>query len=148
MSFKPVNVSVITEGIETLLMNDSSLQGATIERSAEINELPHLCPWIGIYRNGVEYPVRTLGMGNGFRGQRISLVVMCQQADATSGVECEQRLEQLLVDVIAALLADPTLNGTVDTLDEFQVQYVDYLQTDSGYVQTAGVYFTALTTVR
>ena len=148
MTFKPVNVSAITQAIEQMMLDETSLQSATVQRSSEINELPTLCPWIGIYREGVEYPLRTLGMGSGFRGQRIDLVVMVQHSDATSGAECEERLEQLIVDVIATLLADPTLRSTVDALDEFRVQYIDYLQTDSGYVQTAGIYFTALTSVR
>lgn len=148
MTITPVNVSTITSAIESLLTNHNDLQDVLVERSTEINELPHRCPWVGIYRSGVEYPLRTLGMGSGFRGQRISFVLMAQHSDATSGEECEERLEQLIVNVIGALLSDPSLNGTVDTLDEFSVEYVDYLQTDAGYVQTAGIYFTALTSVR
>lgn len=146
MNFKPLNISVITAGISALLTK--ALPQLTVERSAEVNELPHRCPWVGIYRSGVEYPLRTLGMGSGFRGQRINLVLMVQNSDATSGEECEERLEELIVNVIGALLSDPTLNNTVDGLDEFSVQYVDYLQTDAGYVQTAGIYFTALSSVR
>jgi hypothetical protein len=148
LNITPIDVSAVTRALVAMLSADSRLEQATIERSAELNEIPGRCPWIGVYRSGVEYPLRTLGMGSGWRQQRLNLMVFVQHADGTSGEECEDRLEGLIVDVIGVLLSDPTLGNTVDTLDEFSVTYLDYSQTDSGYMQTAGIYFTAITSVR
>lgn len=148
MTTTPANVAIVTGAIVERLVNDARLAEATVERSAELNEIPGRCPWIGVYRSGVEYPLRTLGMGSGWRQQRIDLMVFVQHSDGTSGEECEDRLEGLIVDVISVLLSDPTLGGAVDTLDEFTVKYLDYSQTDAGYMQTAAIYFTAITSVR
>lgn len=143
----PINVANITAAVENMFVNADKLDAATIERDAELNEIPGLCPWIGIYRMGVTYPSRVLGLGSGFRGQRIELAVFVQQSDATSGEECGERLEALIVDVISVLLSDPTLGGSVDTIDNFEVRYLDYARDDAGYFQTAAVYLTAVTMV-
>lgn len=148
LNITPVNISEITAKIAEKFAQDTRLADCKITRSAELNEIPGLCPWLGIYRSGVRYPLRTLGLGAGFRQQRIALMVFAQHSDATSGEECEERLERLIVDVISVLLSDPTLGNSVDTLDEFEVSYLDYSQTESGYMQTAGIYFTAITSVR
>jgi hypothetical protein len=148
MNIKPVNIAKITESIVKILMNDGRLDQAVIERDAELNEIPGRCPWIGVYRMGVSYPQRTLGLGAGFRGQRVELAIFMQQSDATSGEECGERLEALIVDVLSVLLSDPTLGGSVDTIDNFEVRYLDYARDDAGYFQTAAVYLTAVTMVQ
>jgi hypothetical protein len=146
---KPVNVTNITEAIVTMLTNAQGphLSAARVTRDDELNEIPGLCPWIGVYRMGVSYPSRVLGLGSGFRGQRIELAVFCQHSDATSGEQCGERLEELIVEVISTLLSDPTLNKSVDTVDNFEVRYIDYARDDAGYFQTAAVYLTAVTMV-
>lgn len=148
MTITPINVSDITRKIAQRFKDDPKLVECAVERSAELNEIPTRCPWIGVYRSGVRYPLRTLGLTAGWRQQRIALMVFVQHSDATSGEECEERLEGLIMDVISVLLSDPTLSNSVDTLDEFEVSYLDYSQTEAGYMQTAGIYFTAITSVR
>lgn len=148
IEIKPVNVAAITEKIVEILKDYPALQDATIERSEEVNEIPGRCPWISVYRSGVEYPLRTLGLGAGFRRQRIEFIIYAQEADGTDAEECEIRLEALIVSVVGALLSDPTLRGAVDTIDEFSVRYVDYDKTETGYMQTAAIYFTAITSVK
>ncbi len=148
MTITPVNVSDVTEKIVEILKDNAELSDATIERSEEVNEIPGRCPWICVYRAGVDYPIRTLGLGAGYRRQRIEFIIYAQQADGTDAEECEVLLEQLIVHVISALLSDPTLGGKVDTLDEFSVRYVDYDKTENGYMQTAAIYFTAITSVK
>lgn len=144
----PINVSTITAAVVTRLQVDTRLAECQIERSAELNDVPGRCPWIGVYRFGVKYPLRTLGLGAGQRYERVALAVFVQHSDPSSGEECEDLLEGLIMNVVSALLSDPSLGGVVDTLDEFEVSYLDYSQSDAGYMQTAGIYFTAITSVR
>lgn len=144
----PINVATISAKIVDILRDHEGLQDATVERSEEVNEIPGRCPWVCVYRAGVDYPSRTLGLGTGYRLQRIEFIVYAQHADGTSPDECEDRLEALVVNVISALLSDPTLRGTVATIDEFSVRYVDYDRSEAGYMQTAAIYFTAVTSVR
>lgn len=146
MKITPTDVSEITKRIQEILQDHPDLQECIVERSAEVNEIPGRCPWLCIYRLGVEYPIRTLGLGNGFRQQRVELMLYAQQADGSDPEECEERLEQLVVSCISALLSDPTLRGIVDTIDEFKVSYVDYDKSEAGYTQTAAITFTALLT--
>lgn len=145
MILAPLNVSAITAAVRDRLSADVRLKAARIERGAEINKDPALCPWVGIYRASVQYPSRTLGLGQGYRGQRVQLVLLTQHADWASGEACEEALEALNVDVLSVLLSDPRLGGVVDGLDEIEVQYPDYQRTQSGqYIQTSAIYITAL----
>ena len=148
MNITPVNVAEITKVIAEILQDHEGLQDAIIERSEELNEIPGRCPWISIYRAGVDYPIRTLGLGAGYRNQRIEFIIYAQHSDGTSPDECEERLEALVVSVISALLSDPTLRGKVATIDEFSVRYVDYDKTEAGYMQTAAIFFTAISSVK
>jgi len=144
MWLQPVDVSRITRGVETMLRADVRLSDVTITRSEEITRDPSQCPWIGIYRAGIKYPPRVLGLGQGFREQRCELVLLIQQADGSGGAECEIALEKLVQDVLSAFLSDPTLGGTVNGFDEVEIRYPDYQRTADAYMQTAALYFTAL----
>jgi len=148
ITITPTDVSEITRRIQEILQDHPNLQEATVERSAEFNDIPGRCPWLCIYRLGVDYPIRTLGLGTGFRTQRVELMIYAQESDGTDPAECEERLEQLVVHCISALLSDPTLRGMVDTIDEFKVSYVDYDKSEAGYTQTAAITFTALMTTK
>lgn len=148
MIVKPVSVSVVTQAVEARLRADPALAAATITRSDEINAVPSLCPWIGVYRADCAFPQRTLGVAPGWRGQRVQVMVLAQEADGTSGAACEDRLNELVDAIIAALLADTTLGGAVHAIDDLTVRYPDYRRvSDAGYLQTAMIIFTALTTV-
>jgi len=120
----------------------------TIERSREVNNDSSKTPWVCCYRYGVEFTPRTLGpLAN--RRQTIHLVIACQASDPISGEKCEERLEELIKFVMAALLSDVTIGGTVVMLDEkINVQYPDVqLRTDQ-YTQTAFIQFAAITVVQ
>jgi hypothetical protein len=141
----PTNVSEITQAIETML-NDSldvGQAGVLVERSAEERLTPTEHGWVGIYRDGINYPPRTLGMGSGYRNQEIRLYLLVQESDPSSGDECEDRLETLLQKVVGVLLSDPSLGGTVNTLDAFSVTYRGF-KGDAGYMQMARIDFTGL----
>jgi hypothetical protein len=141
----PTNVSGITQAIESML-NDSpnvGQAGVIVERSAEERKTPTAHGWVGIYREGISYPPRTLSMGSGYRMQEIRLYLLLQESDPSSGDECEDRLESLLQKVVGVLLSDPSLGGTVNTLDAFSVTYALF-KGDNGYMQMARIDFTGL----
>lgn len=141
----PTNVSEITRAIQSML-NDSpdvGQAGVLVERSGEERLSPTANGWVGIYRDGIDYPPRTLGMGSGYRNQLIRLYLVLQETDPTSGDECEDRLEELLQKVVGVLLSDPSLGGTVQTLDAFTVTYRAF-KGDYGYMQMARVDFTGV----
>lgn len=145
MILQPYNVSTVTAAVESQLRGSALLKDARIERSDEINEDPAQCPWIGIYRLGIKYPSRTLGVSAGYRQQRIDLLLLVQDSNGESGRSCEQALEGLAQKVLSILLSDPTLNGVVATLDEIEVRYPDYQRTaDNQFMQTAAIYITAI----
>ena len=141
----PTNVSEITSAIETMLNEaiDVGQAGVMVERSAEERLTPTPHGWVGIYRDGIDYPPRTLGMGSGYRNQLIRLYLVLQETDPTSGDECEDRLEALLQKVVGVLLSDPSLRGTVQTLDAFTVTYRAF-KGDYGFMQMARVDFTGV----
>lgn len=143
------NVATVTRALVEQLQENVALAALNprVERSGK-NDDPNLCPWIGVYRFGVQFPVLTLGMGTGFRNQEIRLALAIQQSDGTSGEECEDRLEELLAAVVGAILSDTTLKGTVMAIGEdFDIQYPDYQLKNGMYMQTAVLQFTALTRV-
>lgn len=146
MNIQTVDVSQITQAVVDLLKNH--LSDVSIERASEIPDEPGLHGWIGVYREGVNYPSRALGAGGGFRRQRVNLIVLVKESDPTSGEECEDRLESLIQKVMNCLLTDHSFGGTVDMLDEqIDVRYEKYDKRDNVYVQTAAIYLSGLINV-
>lgn len=145
----PTNIATVTKAVFEMLRDDPSvgIDGVLVERSAEPNMTPTEKGWVGVYRDRIEYPPRTLGLGSGYRQQRIRLFLLVQESDSSSGEECEERLEQLLQKCIGVLLSDPSLKGTVQTLDEFTVLHEDYSKSDGVYIQMAKVEFTGIVPV-
>jgi hypothetical protein len=148
MTLYIVNTATITQGVVDQLKNDTRLAGVEISRSQEIGSDPSSCPWIGVYRLGVKFPIRTLGSA-GIRGQRVTIVIVLQQANPSSGADCEDDLEDLISKVMSVLLSwDLSSNSVLQFLDEFSVSYEDYTKTKTGvYMQTAAIQFTAITTI-
>lgn len=145
MTITTVNVATITEAVVQLLRD--AMPGVNVSRAEEINELPHLCPWVGVYRSSVSFPPRTLGLGTGFRDQSVELILVVQQADGSSGAECEDLLEKLIGDTVSTVLSSPSLGGSVLVVDDVNIRYSSYEKRDSVYFQTATIYFTARTRV-
>lgn len=143
----PVNLDSITLAAKQMWEDDLAVGGAgvQVERYAELNKTPGPHGWVCIYRARVEYPPRTLGMGSGYRNQLIRLFAIAQHSDLTSGEECGTRLDAFLQKLVGTLLSDPSLKGTVQTLDEFSVDYFDYQRQPSGiYLQQAQLNFTGI----
>lgn len=151
VTIQPQNVGAIERAIKAQLEASKALRGrdATIERDGEPNSSESDTPWVGIYRMAVDYPTRTLGLGSGYRYQLCEFVIICQESDASSASACADSLEDLVADVVAALLSDPTLQGTVDVIDKFQISYPNYARNQDGsyFFQDAAIQFTARTTV-
>jgi hypothetical protein len=141
----PTDVSTITQALQQMLDDaiDIGQAGVMVERSAPENFTPTAQGWVGIYRDGISYPPRALGMGSGYRMQEIRLYLIVQESDPTSGEECEDRLERLLQKVVGVVLSDPSLKGTVSTLDAFSVRY-EAFKGDAGFMQMARIDFTGL----
>lgn len=74
----PLDISSLTAALLARLRDDSRTREAAISRSETINEAPSSCPWIGVYRTGVQYPIRLLGTAAGFRGMVIDLLIVVQ----------------------------------------------------------------------
>lgn len=147
ITITPINVATVTDALMALLKDWPALENVNVLRSEEINETPGECPWVGVYRENVDYPIRTIGFGSGMRDQKISLVIVAQESDGESGQKCEDRLESLLKEIIAAILTDVTIRGSVRVIEDVKVRYEDYRKTGSSYMQTAAVYLTASTVV-
>ena len=149
MNILPVSVSTVTKAVERRLQLDERLADVNIERSAEINEIPSRCPWVGVYRAECAFPHRALGTGiTGWRGQRVNVAILVQDSDPKAGDACEDRVNELVDKVLSVLLSDTTLGGAVQALDEVTVRYPDYRRVSDGpYMQTAMIFFTAITMV-
>jgi hypothetical protein len=144
----PVNINSITLAVKEMWLEDMAIGGAgvQIDRYEEMSKAPGEHGWAGIYRARVDYPPRALGMSTGYRQQLIRLLAMVCESDPTSGEECGERLDLLLQKLVGTLLSDPSLKGTVQTLDEFSVEYFDYQrQSETGmYLQYAQLNFTGV----
>lgn len=142
---RPQNIASVTRALVAQLENWPQVRalGVQVSRSEPLNEDPGSCPWVGVYRDSVEYTSKTLGFGTGYRDANVSLVVAVQQANPKSGQDCEDELEALVTEVAAAILTDVTLGGTVRGITNMKVLYADYRRVGDSFMQTAAVYLTA-----
>lgn len=144
-TIKPVNVALISQAIVDAFKQSVELAQVTTVRGEDTEMTPDICPWIGVYRLSVEYPQRLLSGHAGFRGQQVRMLVLVSQADQGSGEACEDALEELVQNVLGALMTDTTLGGVVSGLDGFAVDYTRYTREGQSYLQTAAIQFVALT---
>lgn len=145
-----VEVSSVSKAIEEMLVADFALgqSGVRIERSGDPDTDDGSRGFVGIYRDRLTFPPRTLGVGSGYRRQNISFTLVMKESNPNSGEECEEALELLVKNVMRCILSDESLKGTVDTLDEnIEVRYDRYDQIDGLYVQNAILFFTAIVNV-
>lgn len=146
----PINVSDISAAVQAMLNQHPNIGNLNVqvERCAEPPEIPGPEGWIGIYKGLVEYPSRTLGMGTGYRQQRVKMAMQVRMSNYESGEECEVALENLLQQCLSCLLSDPSLRGTVDTLDtDLAVQYPSFEKGEDVWVQHANIFFTGVVNV-
>jgi hypothetical protein len=119
--------------------------GNRVDLGEEVNVDPDKAPWIGLYSIKAQYPIRTLGMGNGFRSQREGIAVVVQNVSRTSGKECRKQLGVLQKAVIDCILTDTSIGGTMDVVDDFQVSYATVAnQGKQVSFQSAVITFTAV----
>lgn len=145
-----INVADITKAVVQSLTEDLAIggAGAQVERSENFETPDGVKGYVGVYRDRVTFTPRTLGNGSGYRQQNTSLVVLMRESGYDSGEKCEDALEELVANVMRVILSDETLRGTVDVLDNIEVRYDKYDQEGGLYTQTAGLFFTAIATVR
>lgn len=144
MTVRPLNVAELTEKLRVQLDQAPGLENVTVERAESPPDDPSLCPRLGVYRARYSLPIRTLGMGNGFRGQRVELIVLATETNDT-GETCEESLELLVQKTLAAILNDTTIGGMVQNVDDLEVRYEDYARTSAGvYMQRAVIMLTAI----
>lgn len=120
---------------------------ATIEDAEPVNESPEHCPWVGVYHSRTDLVARTLGLGAGYRMQRISLALALTAASADSGHDCKVRLGALIQAVCSALCSNESISGTVVTLEDIGVVRSNYAQVGGQFFQEAVVTVTAVVPV-
>lgn len=119
--------------------------GIRVDVGEEVNVEAEKAPWIGIYSIKAVYPIRTLGMGNGFRQQREGIAVVVQNMSRTSGKECRKQLGALQKCVIDCILSDTSIGGSMDVVEDFQVSYASIAtQAKQVSFQSAVITFTAV----
>ncbi len=122
-----INRADITKAIVALL--EDQLPPATddgkpyqVERAnfAEMN--PEAAPWIGVYRDGVEYDPATIASGGrNLKGELVFRVIVLA-ASYKDGADAEDLLCEYETDVLNALKTDFTLGGTVDQVTGLTVE--------------------------
>lgn len=149
MSILTGDVSDCMIAVRDLLKDWPAVQDidAAVDLAEPVNRDPSQCPRIQVFPLRAAFPSRTLGLGAGYRGQNNEFVVLCQQSHQSDGAECLRLLGQLTQAATSALLSDPTLKGTVLTLDEFQVDFLGVLKVNDSIMQTASIRAVGLTTV-
>lgn len=114
-----------------------------IERGEELNEDPDKMPWVGIYPMGEQLPIRTMGMGNGFRAQQLKIAVICQASGLSGASAVQDDLGVLVAAVESRILTDTSLGGSMDVITDFDVFYAEPGRKGDRSIQSAVIQFTA-----
>jgi hypothetical protein len=146
---QPINVSDVCTALQAQLQEWPGLEGRPkVERGEPAPEQPEKCPWIGIYRVQQVFEPRTLGLGGGYRRQRITLAVVMRES-ASRGQDCEVKMEKLVSETVAAICSDESVRGTVLAFGEepFNLSYSSYSVQQNSFFQEAVLTFTVVTNV-
>jgi hypothetical protein len=144
------SVSDITAAVKATLNNHPLTTEVLVEDSEIINAVAAKCPWIGIYRSRVQYPIRTLGNQAQSRYQNSDLILVCQATSLDSGASCAKAVETLVANAISALFdnqflkANDNAPGLIDGWENVEVHYQNYTKVDNVFMQTVNLYITAL----
>lgn len=125
-----IDAATISRAVETAFKADPAFNAFTVERSEWVNENPSRCPWLGIYRGGMDYSPETLGNGPDYWTGAMTLRLMVQAANYESGAAVEDELEGYVRDVIGKVFSDTTIRGSVDMVTGVSVNY-SYIAEDS-----------------
>jgi hypothetical protein len=139
-----INVATIMAQVQEWLQDDPELADTTVERSEFVNEDAGRAVngWIGIYRQGVDYDPRNLGVSpNNFEGD-VTFIVLVQNTSMKSGQDCEDVLEDTTKKVLDRVVQIP--RTYIDHFSDITVEYT-YQETDrkTMYFQGALITFTA-----
>ena len=118
-----INPSDITRAIETAFNTDPVFNTFTIERAELVNENPAICPWLGIYRESINYAPETLGLGPDHWTAIMTLTLIVQSSNFNSGTQAEDDLEGYVKSVITKMFEDTTIRGSVDMINAIKVSY-------------------------
>jgi hypothetical protein len=143
------DISEMALAVRDLLKDSQAVQDveANVQVAEPLNEDPSRCPWVGVYPLRTPFPLRTLGMGSGFRGQENEFVLVCQATHPNDGEACLQALGALVKAVTGVILSDTSLKGTVQTIGDFEVEFLGTLKINDSIMQTASIRAVGLTTV-
>ncbi len=139
-----INVSTIMKQIQEWLEDDAELDGALVERSEFVNEDAGRATngWIGIYRRGVDYDPRNLGVSpNNFEAD-LSFTIIAQRASLKSGADCEDQLEGFIKKILDRVVQMP--RTYIEHFAGIDIEYT-YLEEDrkTMYFQGALITFDA-----
>jgi len=140
-----LNVATITAALHAQLV---AALGSTyqVERAEYINDDPSRCPWVGVYRGGLQLDPQTLGRGSNRWRAQVDLKVVVQAESIDDGAQAEDNLQAYEKAVLAAIDADTTIGGTVQSVIAYSIDY-DYVRDErsSVYFQAAIITVTAIT---
>lgn len=124
--------------------NVIAINEVKVERGVEVNQDPDKCPWIGIYPLGENFPTRALGISNGFRNQQLRFAIVMQESSVSGGERAQDDLGTLVEAVTGAILSNPTIGGTAQSIGEdFQIYYTDQTKQGDRSFLAAVLTFTA-----
>lgn len=118
-----IQASTITRALYDVLSDDPDFQSWTVTRGEFVNEAHSLCPWLGIYRQSIDYSPETLGNGPDYWTATMVVRLIVQAANLASGEDCEDDLEGYVKQVIDKVVADTTLAATIDMVNDIKVSY-------------------------
>lgn len=118
-----LNASDITKAIHEAFNNDPAFSKFEIERSEFVNVDPGRCPWIGIYRQTINYAPETLGSGPDYWTGTLAVDIVAQAANFNSGEDAEDDLEGYIETIINKMVEDTTIRSSVDMINEISVSY-------------------------
>lgn len=131
-----INLATITTALAAQLNADAAvsthLNGRVVERTEPVNEDAGHVPWICVYRGKANARPRTLGLGAKYWQVIPTLRILVQESSvskgrAGAGAQTDDKLEAVVSDVITAVLADTSIQGTVDMVTEIDWDYL-YLE--------------------
>lgn len=145
MKANVISVSTVLDAIESMLLNDTAMEGITVSRSDLVPEDQTAIGngWVGIYRTQQTLPVSSVGNGVGIRSQRPEVCLALLASHIDDGAECERRLEEIVAAVLSVVLSDPTLGGAVNSsFGDVSVRYDQREKTGTSYTQGALIFVT------
>jgi hypothetical protein len=135
-----IDASGITIGLADLLNDSLQLSNIRVEREEVVNYDPDVDLWVGVYKGEWTMQPKTIGVGSRTQQVQFTARIVARVFDLRSSSRCDEKLNTLVKDVIAATETDRTLGGTVSTILRYEVSYQYNEATDAGlYLQQATI---------